>query len=161
MLGEAGIGIEEIPLGRIDEFWDLHFRYLVDDGIIADEEDKAYFSGPEYRETIREHMGRDIDRHHMIWFLKDAEKVGAAQFNTYGSEDGKCFILDFWIFPEYRNRGLGHQCFEALERYTKEDGAAFYEINSEKEDSVRFWKSLGFVENGKDIYDVPLFIKRD
>ena len=158
-LAEADIRIEEIPVERIDEFWDLHFRYLVDDGIITDEEDKEYFSGEEYREVIRGNMERNTDRHHMIWFRNGDKKIGAAQYNTYASADGECFILDFWVFPEYRNRGLGHKCFEALERYTKKDGAVYYQINSEKEDSVRFWKSLGFVENGKDEYDAPLFIK--
>ncbi len=158
-LAEADIRIEEIPVERMDEFWDLHFRYLVDDGIITDEEDKEYFSGEEYREIIRGNMERNTDRHHMIWFRNGDKKIGAAQYNTYASADGECFILDFWVFPEYRNRGLGHKCFEALERYTKKDGAVYYQINSEKEDSVRFWKSLGFVENGKDEYDAPLFIK--
>lgn len=41
------IQIEEIPVERIDEFWKIHFSYLVDDGIITDDEDKAYFSGGE------------------------------------------------------------------------------------------------------------------
>ena len=44
--------------------------------------------------------------------------------------------------------------YHALERTNDE-------INSEKEDSVRFWRSLGFVENGKDEYDMPLFVKKD
>jgi len=29
-----------------------------------------------------------------------------------------------------------------------------------KEDSIRFWKSIGFVENGKDEYDMLLLVKR-
>ena len=62
--------------------------------------------------------------------------------------------------PEHRGKGTGHECFYALEKYTKADGAKYYEINSEKEDSVRFWKSVGFTENGKDEYDMPVFIKR-
>ena len=151
--------IEEIPVENIDEFWKLHFKYLVDDGIITDDEDKEYFSGEEYRGIIKEHMERDIDRHRMVWFVWDNKRIGAAQYNTYKSEDGKCFILDFWIFPEYRNRGLGHACFEKLENYTRADGAEYYEINSEKENSVRFWKSLGFKENGNDEWGVPLFVK--
>ena len=155
------ISIEEIPVSNIDEFWDIHYRYLVDDGIITDDEDREYFAGDEYRGIIRKHMEREVDRHQMIYFVMGDQRIGAAQFNTYQSEDGKCFILDYWIFEECRNRGLGHQCFEVLMNYTKVDGATYYEINSEKEDSVRFWKSLGFVENGKDEYDVPLFIKRD
>lgn len=154
------IKIEEIPVERIDEFWEKHIKYLIDDNIITDEEDIKYFSGPEYREAIRSFMFREIDKHHLIYFVQNGERIGAAQYTTFKSEDGKCFILDFWVFPEYRGGGTGHRCFEALERYTKEDGAVYYEINCEKEDSVRFWKSLGFVENGKDEYGTPLFIRK-
>jgi len=34
------------------------------------------------------------------------------------------------------------------------------QINSTKEDSIRFWKSIGFSPNGKDEYDISLFIKK-
>ena len=96
----------------------------------------------------------------MVYFLRDGVRIGATQFVTFKSEDGKCLILDFWVFPEFRGGGTGHRCFEALERYTREDGAAYFEINCEKEASVRFWKSLGFVENGVDEYGMPLFIRK-
>ena len=33
------IRIEEIPVDRIEEFWEIHLKYLVDDAIIEDEED--------------------------------------------------------------------------------------------------------------------------
>ena len=39
------ITVEEIPVDRAEEFWEIHFKYLVDDGIISDEEDKEYFWG--------------------------------------------------------------------------------------------------------------------
>ncbi len=154
------IRIEEIPVERIAEFWELHMRYLVDDGIIFDKEDRAYFSGREYRGILEEHMRRDTDRHHMVYFRRDGERIGAASYCIYQSEDGKCFILDFWVFPEFRGNGTGHRCFEALEAYAQADGAKNYELNSEKEDSVRFWKSLGFVEHGRDEYDMPLLARR-
>lgn len=35
------IKIEEIPVENIHEFWARHIKYLVDDGIIDDEEDIA------------------------------------------------------------------------------------------------------------------------
>ena len=47
-----------------------------------------------------------------------------------------------------------------MEQHTKADGAKYYELNSTKEDSIRFWKSIGFVENGKDEYDMLLLVKR-
>ena len=154
------IVIEEIPVNGLDEFWDAHIRYLVEDGIISDEEDIEYFTGNEYREILKEHMLRETDRHHMVWFVRETQRIGAASFCTYRSEDGKCFILDFWVFPGFRGNGTGHRCFEALRKYAEADGALYYEINSEKEDSVRFWKSLGFKDNGRDEYDIPLLVKR-
>ncbi len=154
------IEIEEIPVEELDEFWDLHIRYLIDDGIISDAEDIAYFQSDAYRGVLTEHMLRDTDRQHMVCFLREGKRIGAASYCTYQSEDGKCFILDFWVFPQFRGGGTGHRCFEALERYTKADGARYYELNSTKEDSIRFWKSNGFVENGKDEYDMLLLIKK-
>lgn len=154
------IGIEEIGPKELPAFWDAHIRYLLDDGIISDEEDIAYFSGDEYRGIIEAHMQLERDTHHIVYFRENGERIGAASYCTYESEDGKCFLLDFWVFPAFRGNGTGRRCFAALEQYTKADGASYYEINSEKPESVRFWKSLGFVENGVDEYSMPLFIRR-
>lgn len=154
------IGIEEIGPKELPAFWDAHIRYLQNDGIISDEEDVEYFSGDEYRGIIEAHMQRNRDRHHIVYFVRDGERIGAASYCTYESEGGKCFILDFWVFPAFRGNGTGRRCFAALECYTKADGANCYEINSEKPESVRFWKSLGFTENGVDEYGMPLFIRR-
>ena len=52
------IGIEEIAPEALPAFWDAHIRYLVEDGIISDDEDIAYFTGAEYRGTIEAHMRR-------------------------------------------------------------------------------------------------------
>lgn len=154
------IMIEEITLAEVNEFWDSHIKYLIDDKIITDEEDKDYFKGDDYRGVIMTHMVHERDRHHIVYFRSSNKRIGAASYCTYQSEDGKCFVLDFWVFPQFRGNGTGHRYFEALERYTRTDGAIYYELNSEKENSIRFWKSIGFAENGKDEYDVPLFIKR-
>ena len=152
--------IEEIPVERIDEFWEIHAKYLVNDEIITDEEDKEYFQSEEYRDVIKSHMLREVDRHHMVYFVEDGERIGAAQYNTYQSEDGKCFVLDFWVFPKFRGNGTGHRCFSALEAYTKKYGARYYEINCERDNARRFWRDNGFVDNGVDEYGMALMIKR-
>ena len=154
------IQIEEIPVERAGEFWELHYRYLIDDGIIEEEEDKEYFRSEEYRGIIESHMRRPEDTHHMVCFARAGDRIGAAQYCTYKSEDGKCFLLDFWVFPEYRGGGTGHRCFEALENATKADGAVYYEINCEKENAQRFWKSFGFEDNGADEYGMPVMVRR-
>ena len=150
------IQIEEIPVEQIEEFWKIHIRYLIDDGVITDEEDIEYFQSAEYRDVIKAHMIRQVDQHHMLYFVRNGVRIGASQYNTYQSEDGKCFILDFWVFPAFRGNGTGHQCFEALQQYTKADGAHYYELNCTKENAHRFWKSLGFVDCGVDEDDMPV-----
>ena len=155
------IRIEEIPVSRIDDFWNIQFRYLVDDGMITTEEEKAYFQSPEYRDVLKGHMLRTPDTLHMVYFVRDGVRIGASQYCTFQSEDGKCFILDFWVFPEYRGNGTGHECFHALQEYTKRDGALYYALNYAKENSRRFWLSLGFTDNGADEYGSPLMIRKD
>ena len=153
--------IEEIPVSRIDDFWNIQFRYLVDDGMITTEEEKAYFQSPDYRDLLKWHMLGTPNTLHMIYFVSDGVRIGASQYCTFQSEDGKCFILDFWVFPEYRGNGTGHECFQTLLEYTKRDGALYYALNYAKEDSRRFWLSLGFTDNGVDEYGSPLMIRKD
>ena len=98
---------------------------------------------------------------HMLYFMRDEKRLGAAQYNIYHSEDGKCFVLDFWVFPQCRGNGTGRRCFEALRQYTATDGATYYEINCERENAHRFWTSLGFVDTGVDEDGMPLMQLRD
>ena len=113
------IKIQEIPVEQINDFWEIHIRYLIDDEIIVDKEDIDYFSGNEYRNTLKTLMNREPNKLHMIYFIRDGLKIGASSYCIYKSENGKCFILDYWIFPKFRGNQTGHQCFEALEKYTK------------------------------------------
>lgn len=155
------IHIEEIPTERMEDFWAEHIRYLVEDGIVTNEAEKAYFQSDEYRQLIREHTLRETDRHHLVHFVEVGQRVGAASYCTYKSEDGKCFILDFWVFPAYRGHGNGHRCFDALRAYAEADGALYYEINCDgRADRIRFWHSNGFADNGVDEYDMPLLIRQ-
>ncbi|MDF2542455.1 MAG: family N-acetyltransferase [Herbinix sp.] len=155
------IQIEEIPIEKISNFWKMHYEYLIQDEIISDDEDKKYFQSDEYRSVIKEHMLRNIDKHHLAYFVEKTNRIGAVSYCIYQSEDGKCFILDYWMFPQFRGKGTGHKCFEALENHTKKDGALYYEINCDgRQDRMRFWKSIGFVQNGIDEFGVELLIKR-
>ncbi len=153
------IRIKEVSLDKIEDFWKEHLKYLVDDEIVTDIDELDYFSGAEYRGTLERHMERKIDKHHLVYFIRNLRKIGAASFCTYQSEDGKCFILDFWVYPEFRGYKTGTRCFKALERYTKADGARYYELNVSNENSKKFWQSVGFESHGKDEYDMELLIR--
>lgn len=152
------ITIEEIPKKDVDVFWTLHWDYLNRDIFGADdtEEDRAYFLSEAYRGTIERFMDRTPDKMHLVYFVRAGVRIGCAQYITYKSEDGKCFILDFWVFPEFRGNGAGRRCFEALSRYAREDRAAYFGINVSGERARNFWKSLGFEDDGVDEHGDPL-----
>lgn len=46
------IELEEIRAKNIGNFVEIHYPYLVQDGLIADDEDKEYFQSDEYRHVI-------------------------------------------------------------------------------------------------------------
>lgn len=151
------IKIEEISIENVDDFWQEQYEYLTQDGIIIDDEEKEYFQSDDYRQVIIDHMKRNVDTHHLVYFVQDNKRIGAASYCIYQSEDGKCFILDFWVFPEFRGKGTGHRCFDVLREYTSQNGAVYYELNCDgRDDRMRFWKSNGFIEIGVDEYGVPL-----
>lgn len=161
------ISIEEIPREKIDEFWDLHWEYLNRDIFpfeslcpASDEEDKEYFKGEEYRGTMESYMKREPDKAHMIYFVKENVRIGCAEYVTYKSEDGKCFLMDFWVFPDYRGNGMGHACYECLRDYVVKDGATYFEINVSNEKNQNFWKSNGFFDAGVDEWGMPLMKSR-
>ncbi len=155
------ITIEEIPKEDVSAYWALHWEYLNRDIFGPDDtqEDRAHFLSEDYRGTIEQFMDRMPDKVHIVYFVREGDRIGCAQYITYKSEDGKCFVLDFWVFPGYRGNGTGHRCFEALSRYAREDGAAYIEINAESERARSFWQSLGFEDDGVDEYGAPLMKK--
>lgn len=61
------------PGERIDEYWNIQFQYLVDDGMITTEEEKAYFQSSEYRDVLKGHMSRTPDKLHMIYFVREGD----------------------------------------------------------------------------------------
>lgn len=157
------INIEEITKQGIGQYWQIHFEYLCRDifpfstlGQPIDDEDIEYFRGQEYRGVIEKYMDREHDRAHLIYFLRDSVRIGCAQYVTYKSEDGKCFLMDFWVFPQFRGEGTGCKCYEVLADYVKADGAKYFEINVSNERNHNFWLNIGFVDNGVDEYEEPL-----
>ncbi|MDE6280513.1 MAG: GNAT family N-acetyltransferase, partial [Oscillospiraceae bacterium] len=130
-------------------FWEALYAYFQrdlfpDDGDHPDrEEDLDYFLGEEYRETIEGLRRRERDPLYYLALLRDGREVGFAMPAMYPSEDGKCFIMEFWVLPEYRGGGTGHACAQALLAWARQQGAAYFENNADGEPRPRFWTSLG------------------
>ena len=143
----------------VEAFWtQLHEYFTRDLFPDPEDEDRDYFLGSEYREQMQHIHDRGRDRCHYLFFCSEGRDVGFAMPVIYDSEDGKCFIMEFCVYPEFRGKGIGRMCAEVMLNWAWTKGACYAELNCGREDRSRFWKSLGFRENGADEWGEPLMI---
>lgn len=103
--------------------------------------------------------GRPQDRCFFLFFHRGGQDIGFAMPVIFTTEDGKCFIMEFCVYPEFRGSGTGKACAAALLDWAKKHGARYAELNyGGNERRRRFWESVGFIENGADQWGEPLML---
>lgn len=156
------IWIREANSARdIDRFWAQLRAYFARDVFPDPEsEERAYFlDGPEYPASIQRLHERAENRLRYLFFVRDGIEIGFAMAAVFDSEDGKCFLMEFCVYPEFRG-GAGTACANALLDWSKAAGAKYWELTCSNERRIRFWTRLGFVPNGLDEWGEPLMLKR-
>lgn len=102
---------------------------------------------------------REDGRSRFLFFERDGEEIGLALAVIYAAEEGKCFLADFCVFPEHRGGGTGRECARSFLAFARESGARYFELNyGDDARRLRFWRRLGFVENGVDEWGEPLLL---
>lgn len=139
-------------------FWEQLYAYFKRDIFPEPEDpDREYFLGGEYREQIQRIHDRAENRCSWLFFSRDGQDIGLAMPVIFPAEDGKCFLMEFCVFPEFRG-GTGRQCAAALLDWAKENGARYAELNCGNARRSRFWESVGFRKNGADEWGEPLML---
>lgn len=143
----------------ISLFWEELYAYYRRD-VMPDpaDEDRPYFLGPKYRAFIDGLHAREVNPLRYLSFERDGLQIGFTDAVVYHSEDGKCFVLDFWVLPEFRGNGTGRSCAAALLDWGRGHGAAYFELNADTDRRQRFWQSMGFRLNGTDEGGMPLLL---
>lgn len=142
-------------------FWQqLRIYFIRDIFPNPEDEDREYFlSDTEYRAHMQKIHDRPQDRCHYLFFHRNGQDIGFAMPVIFNTEDGKCFIMEYCVYPEFRGSGTGKACAAVLIDWARENGALYAELNyGSNERRFRFWESLGFVENGVDEWGEPLMI---
>lgn len=158
---ENPITIREAITDRdVAAFWaQLHLYHKRDIFPNPDDEDLQYFLGSEYHQHMMEIHGRPQDRCRFLFFHRHGQDIGFAMPVIFTSEDGKCFIMEFCIYPEFRGNGTGKACARVLLDWAETNGARYAELNHGGNGRrCRFWASIGFIPNGVDQWGEPLMI---
>lgn len=152
---------EAVTEQDIAVFWQQLRTYFIRDIFPnPEDEDREYFlSYTEYRAHMQKIHDRPQDRCHYLFFHRNGQDIGFAMPVIFNTEDGKCFIMEYCVYPEFRGSGTGKACAAVLIDWARENGALYAELNyGSNERRFRFWESLGFVENGVDEWGEPLMI---
>ena len=158
---ESQIAIREaITETDVALFWEqLHAYHRRDIFADSDKEGLEYFLGTEYYDKIMKINGRRQDRCFFLLFHRGGQDIGIAMPVIFTAEDGKCFIMEFCVYPEFRGNGTGKACARTLLNWAKEHGARYAELNYGGNERRRhFWQSVGFIENGADEWGDPLML---
>ena len=151
---------EAITENDVAVFWEqlqiYHQRDIFPD---PGNEDLEYFLGSEYHDHMMKIHGRPQDRCYFLFFHRNGQDIGFAMPVIFTSEDSKCFIMEFCVYPEFRGNGMGKECAKVLLDWARENGALYAELNyGSNERRRRFWESAGFIENGADEWGEPLML---
>lgn len=152
---------EAVSQQDVSAFWEqlraYHERDIFPDP--ADEDREYFLNDMEYRTHMQRLHDRPHDRCYYLFFDSDGQDIGFAMPVIYDTEDGKCFLMEFCVFPEFRGNGTGKRCAEVFLEWAKAHGAVYTELNYGGNDQRRrFWHSLGFLPNGVDEWGEPLMI---
>lgn len=140
-------------------FWEQLYAYFKRDVFPEQGPDRDYFLGGEYRAGIQRLHERPENNCRYLFFRIGGQDIGIAMPVIFTTEDGKCFIMEFCVYPEFRGGGTGRACAAALLSWAKENGASYTELNYGGDDRRRcFWEGLGFRQNGADEWGDPLML---
>ena len=152
---------EAITEKDVTAFWEqLHTYHKRDVFPDPEDEDLSYFlDDTQYRAEIQRLHDRPQDRLFYLFFYRGEQNIGFAMPAIFTTEDGKCFILEFCVYPEFRGSGTGTACAKSLFHWAKDNGAEYAELNVGGDARRRrFWGRLGFYENGVDEWGEPLMM---
>jgi GNAT superfamily N-acetyltransferase len=134
----------------VDIFWGLFNSYINELSLhvsMGDDFDLDYFYSDEYREIIEELRTRDINPLNLFLIHKDGTVLGFLMYVTYFDEGGKCFLMEYYIEPTYRNLGYGEFAYSMVEKHVYADGAKYIELTPTNDANERFWRSVGYMKS--------------
>ena len=134
-------------------FWKLFDSYINELSVnisLGDDFDLDYFYSDEYRDAIEELRIRDRNPLRILFINKEEEIIGFLMYVTYFDEEGKCFLMEYYIQPNYRNLGYGKSAYLKAENHINDEGALYIELTPTNESNERFWSSVGF-EKSEDM----------
>lgn len=160
------IWLEEYDLSsEWDAYLNIYKEYLRT--VIHDKKELmeilTVISGEEHKNNILRINQRKDDKFFIFKILRNSCQIGFCDFVCYKNENGKGLIGNFYLYPDFRNKGYGSEAYLLLEKKLIGLGATYIDITPE-EKAQNFYLRKGFVktedlslENGETVYRKSIF----
>ncbi len=118
-----------------------------------------YLESNEYKQNILTLANRKENKFYIMKIIKDNDLIGFIDYVCYLDEKGKCIIGNFYIYPEYRNKGIGLNVHNIIYNNLKKLGGKFIEITP-NEKALSLYKKLGYSFTNKFSEDdnLPIYM---
>ncbi|GEM_PF-5415744 len=147
--------MEAIRICRLTEndlplYFEKQWEYLCRDLFSEDdtEEDRAYFASHEYRNEVK----RRLKNGTLLLLCYQTEK-NAIGFAQIALEKGCARVMEYWISPEHRRKGLGKICWQETETRLQRLGVRKITLEAATKDAEKFWLAMGFAKLKQDRYE--------
>jgi len=103
------------------------------------------------------------DRHLKLCWLDDQPagflygKVDHKEHKGY-VKPGYGYVMEFYVVPQFRRKGIGTAMFHHLENCFKMDGATQMYLTTDTNEGISFWEWQGFVNTGEESPDNSMAI---
>ena len=145
---ENSINVEYVRINRGNpsfcaDFMNLGYEYMKE---VAP--DKSLEIHDKFLNSI---LNRQSEKERWLIGLKVNKKMaGFAHFKIDRNERiGWGYILEFYIMPEFRNKGLGRKLYSFIKQEFDTYGVKDIWLTADKVNGEPFWFSLGFVDTGE------------
>ena len=135
------LNITYLTADALPGYFEKQWEYLCRDLFSEEdtEEDRAYFASEEYRGEVRRRL---LDGSLLLLrFAMEGEEIGYAQVLL---DRKTARVMEFWVLPPYRGKGLGSACWEETEGKLKSLGVVRVTLEAATDMAEKFWKSKGF-----------------
>lgn len=119
----------------------------------------SYLNSEAYKVNTLAVINRENNPFYVMRIYADDIMVGFIDYICYVDEDGKSVIGNFYIYPEFRNQGIGTECYRLTEEQLRIAGGKFVEITPE-EKAINMYVRMGYYKTEKVSSDNGLPVYR-
>ena len=137
------VGIDRENVGNCLSFMNLGYEYM--------KEIAPYKSLEIHNKILNSILNQQNEKEQWLIALRlNANMIGFTHFTVDRRQSiGLAYVLEFYIMPDFRKKGLGRQLYNFIKKELINCGIKNIWLTADKVNGELFWYSIGFMDTGE------------